>query len=129
MNLLQKFEQKTIETILSKRDPKKFEAFSVGDTINVGVTIADVAGSRVQQYEGVCIGKSNKGVRTSFTVRRIGAASEGIEQNFMFYLSSIDSIKLIRRGAVRRAKLYYLKNLKGKAARIKDKFFTKKNAK
>lgn len=129
MNLLQKFEQKTIEDVKLARTTKTFEAFNVGDTINVGVKIADVSGSRIQQYEGVCIAKANKGLRSSFTVRRIGAASEGIEQIFMYYLSSIDSIKLIRRGAVRRAKLYYLQNLKGKAARIKDKFFAKKDAK
>jgi large subunit ribosomal protein L19 len=125
MNLLQKFEKKTIANVSSSRDASKFETFAIGDTINVGIKIADVSGFRTQYYEGVCIAKSNKSSRSSFTVRRIGAGGEGIEQIFMYYLSSIESIKVVRRGAVRRAKLYYLQNLKGKAAKIKEKFFPK----
>lgn len=125
MNLLQKFEQKTIQSVKNARDEAKFESFVVGDTVNVGVKIADVAGFRVQKYEGVCIAKSNKGSRSSFTVRRIGAGGEGIEQIFMYYLSNIESIQVTRRGDVRRAKLYYLQNLKGKAAKVKEKFFVK----
>jgi large subunit ribosomal protein L19 len=123
MNILQKFEQKVISEVLTKRDQTKFNKFAVGDTINVGVKIADVSGFRVQKFEGVCIAKANKGSRSSFTVRRIGADREGIEQIFMHYLSNIESIDVIRRGKVRRAKLYYLQNLKGKAAKVKEKFF------
>lgn len=129
MNVLQKFEQKNIAEIEAKRDAAKFEDFNVGDTINVGVKIADVAGFRTQYYEGVCIAKSNKSIRSSFTVRRMGAGGEGIEQIFMRYLSSIESVKVVRRGSVRRAKLYYLQSLRGKAARIKEKFFPKKDGK
>lgn len=129
MNVLEKFEQKNIAEIQAKRDVNKFEDFNIGDTIDVGVRIADIAGFRTQHYEGVCIGRSNKSIRSSFTVRRIGAGSEGIEQTFMYYLSSIESIKVVRRGSVRRAKLYYLRGLRGKAARIKEKFFPKKDGK
>jgi large subunit ribosomal protein L19 len=129
MNLLQKFEKKTINSITESRVKEKFEDFSIGDTINVGVKIADVSGFRTQYYEGVCIAKTSKSSRSSFTVRRIGAGSEGIEQIFMYYLSNIESIKVVRRGDVRRAKLYYLQNLKGKAAKIKEKFFAKKDVK
>jgi large subunit ribosomal protein L19 len=129
MNLLQKFEQKTIASVKSNREASKFESFNIGDTVNVGVKIADVSGFRTQFYEGVCIAKANKGARSSFTVRRIGAGSEGIEQIFMYYLSNIESIKVTRRGSVRRAKLYYLQNLKGKAAKIKEKFFPRKDGK
>lgn len=126
MNLLQKFEQKNIDAIVASRSADKFEAFNVGDTINVGVKISDVSGFRTQQYEGVCISIRRKGIRSSFVVRRIGAGSEGIEQIFMTYLSRIESVKVVRRGQVRRAKLYYLRGLKGKAARIKEKFFSPK---
>jgi large subunit ribosomal protein L19 len=129
MNLLQKFEKKTIQSITEARDASKFESFNVGDTIIVGVKILDVSGFRVQKYEGICIAKSNKGSRNSFTVRRIGAGGEGIEQIFMYYLSNIDSITVTRRGDVRRAKLYYLQNLKGKAAKVKEKFFARKSGK
>ena len=129
MNLLQKFEQKTVDAINEKRGLSTFESFKVGDTVNVGVKIADVSGFRTQYYEGVCIAKTSKSLRSSFTVRRIGAGSEGIEQIFMSYLSNVESVKVIRRGAVRRAKLYYLQSLKGKAAKIKEKFFAKKDVK
>lgn len=129
MNVLQKFEQKNIAAVQAIRDASKFNDFNVGDTINVGVRIADIAGFRTQHYEGVCIAKTNKAIRSSFVVRRMGAGGEGIEQIFMYYLSSIESIQLVRRGSVRRAKLYYLQNLRGKAARIKEKFFPKKDAK
>lgn len=126
MNLLQKFEQKVISGIQEKRELSKFESFNVGDTVNVGIKIADVSGFRTQNYEGVCIARTNKGPRSSFTVRRIGAGNEGIEQLFMYYLSNIESIKLVRRGFVRRAKLYYLRSLKGKAAKIKEKHLSRK---
>lgn len=129
MNLLQKFEQKTIQSVTEARDASKFQSFSVGDTIIVGVKIADVSGFRVQRYEGICIAKSNKGSRSSFTVRRVGAGGEGIEQIFMYYFSNIDSITVTRRGDVRRAKLYYLQKLKGKSAKVKEKFFAKKSDK
>ena len=133
MNLLQKFEHKTLTEVVSKRkaieqnpvkgkekDSGKFDFFNVGDTIDVGVKIADISGSRVQHYEGICIARTNKALRSSFTVRRIGADTEGIEQIFMYYLSNIDSIRLVKSGHVRRAKLYYLQTLTGKAGKIKE---------
>lgn len=129
MNLVEKFEQKKLKEVQESRGNDKFENFNVGDTINVGVKIADVSGFRTQSFEGICIARSNKSVRSSFTVRRIGAGGEGIEQMFMLYLSDIEFIKVIKRGVVRRAKLYYLRNLKGKAAKVKERHSFKKNAK
>lgn len=123
MNLLQKFEEKQKAAVIAARNPASFPEFNVGDTIIVGVKVPDGAGFRVQNYEGVCIGFYKKGIRTRFMVRRIACANESMVQTFMLYLSNIDSVKVVRQGKVRRAKLYYLLNLIGKAARIKSKSY------
>ena len=99
---------------------KKITEFSPGDTINVGVKIIEGKRERVQYFEGVCIAKKNRDINSSFTVRKI-SFGEGVERTFALYSPNIDSIKVIRAGKVRRAKLYYLRSRKGKSARIAEK--------
>ena len=95
-------------------------AFQPGDTVVVNVKVTEGERTRVQAYEGVCIARNGGGLNESFTVRKI-SYGEGVERVFPLYSPSIDSIKLVRRGKVRRAKLYYLRNLRGKSARIVEK--------
>jgi len=99
---------------------KTIPAFRAGDTLRLAVTIKEGSKTRVQQYEGVCISLHGEGTGASMTVRKIGANSIGIERIFPIYSDSINEIKVIRRGRVRRAKLFYLRNLAGKKARIKE---------
>jgi large subunit ribosomal protein L19 len=99
---------------------KTIPDFRAGDTVRLAVTIKEGDKSRVQNYEGVCIAKRGQGTGQTITVRKIGANGVGIERIFPIYSDSINEIKVIRRGRVRRAKLNYLKNLAGKAARIKE---------
>ena len=99
---------------------KKITDFSPGDTINVGVKIVEGKRERIQYFEGVCIGKKNRELNSSFTVRKI-SFGEGVERTFALYSPNVDSIKVIRSGKVRRAKLYYLRDRKGKSARIAEK--------
>ena len=99
---------------------KKITDFSPGDTINVGVKIVEGKRERIQYFEGVCIAKKNRDLNSSFTVRKI-SFGEGVERTFALYSPNIDSIKVIRSGKVRRAKLYYLRDRKGKSARIAEK--------
>jgi len=99
---------------------KKIPEFSAGDTIRVGVRIAEGKRERIQYFEGVCIAKKNRSINSSFTVRKI-SFGEGVERTFALYSSIIGSIKVIRSGQVRRAKLYYLRDRKGKSARISEK--------
>ena len=99
---------------------KKIPDFRAGDTLNLAVTIKEGDKSRIQNYEGVCISKRGQGTSQTITVRKIGANGVGIERIFPLYSDSIDSIKVIRRGRVRRAKLFYLRELAGKKARIKE---------
>ena len=99
---------------------KKIVDFSPGDTIKVGVKIIEGKRERVQYFEGVCIAKKNRDVNSSFTVRKI-SFGEGVERTFALYSPNISSIKIIRSGKVRRAKLYYLRDRKGKSARIAEK--------
>ena len=99
---------------------KKITDFSPGDTINVGVKIVEGKRERIQYFEGVCIAKKNRDLNSSFTVRKI-SFGEGVERTFALYSPNVDSIKVIRSGKVRRAKLYYLRDRKGKSARIAEK--------
>ena len=114
MNLIDKLEHEEI-TRLGKTVP----VFAPGDTVIVNVKVVEGDRSRVQAYEGVCIGRSGGGLNESFTVRKI-SYGEGVERVFPLYAPMIDSIKVVRRGKVRRAKLYYLRGLRGKKARISE---------
>ena len=99
---------------------KKIPKFSAGDTIKVGVRIVEGKRERIQYFEGVCIAKKNRDINSSFTVRKI-SFGEGVERTFALYSPIVGSIKVIRSGQVRRAKLYYLRDRKGKSARISEK--------
>ena len=99
---------------------KKITNFSPGDTINVGIRIVEGKKERIQYFEGVCIAKKNRDINSSFTVRKI-SFGEGVERTFALYSPVVDSIKVIRSGKVRRAKLYYLRDRTGKSARIAEK--------
>ena len=99
---------------------KKVPDFKAGDTVRLAVEIKEGDKKRIQNYEGVCIAKRGQGTSTTITVRKIGANGVGIERIFPIYTDSIKDIKVIRRGRVRRAKLYYLRGLAGKKARIQE---------
>lgn len=114
MNLLQTIEAENIAKFLAN---KTIPDFRPGDTLKVGVKVVEGERTRVQNYEGVCIARSNCGMGSSFTVRKI-SFGEGVERVFPLYSPSIDTIEVVRRGVVRRAKLYYLRGRSGKSARI-----------
>ena len=99
---------------------KKIVEFSPGDTIKIGVKIVEGKRERIQYFEGVCIAKKNRDINSSFTVRKI-SFGEGVERTFALYSPNVDSIKVVRSGKVRRAKLYYLRDRKGKSARRAEK--------
>jgi len=99
---------------------KEIPEFRAGDTLRVAVRIKEGNKERVQNFEGVCISVRGEGTGKTFTVRKIGANNVGVERIFPLYSDSIESITVVRRGKVRRAKLFYLRNLRGKAARIKE---------
>ena len=101
--------------------------FGPGDTLKVGVKVVEGDRTRVQNYEGVCIARANKGMGSSFTVRKI-SFGEGVERVFPLYSPNIDSIEVVRKGAVRRAKLYYLRGRTGKSARIAERRDTRTTA-
>ena len=107
----------SVKKIIAK---KKIPEFFAGDTIKVGVRIAEGKRERIQYFEGVCIAKKNRNINSSFTVRKI-SFGEGVERTFALYSPIVGSIKIIRSGKVRKAKLYYLRNRKGKSARISEK--------
>jgi len=113
-------EEINIDSVKKIRAVKKIPEFSAGDTIKVGVRIAEGKRERIQFFEGVCIAKKNRDINSSFTVRKI-SFGEGVERTFALYSSIIGSIKVVRSGKVRRAKLYYLRDRKGKSARISEK--------
>ncbi len=117
MNLIQQLEAEQIEKLTAKRAIPEFRP---GDTLKVGVKVVEGERTRVQAYEGVCIARSNKGMGSSFTVRKI-SFGEGVERVFPLYSPNIDSIDVVRKGAVRRAKLYYLRGRTGKSARIAER--------
>ena len=108
------------ETVKKISASKKITDFSPGDTIKVGVKIVEGKRERIQYFEGVCIAKKNRDLNSSFTVRKI-SFGEGVERTFALYSPNVDSLKVIRSGKVRRAKLYYLRDKKGKSARIAEK--------
>jgi large subunit ribosomal protein L19 len=116
MNVIQEIEKEQLTRLSQGKDIPDFEP---GDTVLVNVKVVEGDKSRVQAYEGVCIGRSGHGLNESFTVRKI-SYGEGVERVFPLYSPMIDSIKLVRRGKVRRAKLYYLRGLRGKKARITE---------
>jgi large subunit ribosomal protein L19 len=123
MNLIAELEAEQIR-MLGKEIPD----FAAGDTIRVGYKVTEGTRSRVQAYEGVCIGRNGgAGIGASFTVRKI-SFGEGVERVFQLHSPNIDSITVVRRGKVRRAKLYYLRDLRGKAARIAEKTTHKSGA-
>jgi large subunit ribosomal protein L19 len=109
-----------IEELNNEQMAKKVPAFSPGDTVVVQVKVKEGNRERLQAFEGIVIGKRNRGLNSAFTVRKI-SHGEGVERVFQTYSPSVASIKVKRRGDVRRAKLYYLRELSGKAARIKEK--------
>src|SRR6202046_4452102 len=111
---------KIIQELNGERATRKFPDFNPGDTIVVQVKVVEGDRERVQAYEGVVIAKKNSGLNSSFTVRKI-SHGEGVERIFPLYSPRVDSIDVIRRGDVRRAKLYYLRKLTGKKARIREK--------
>ena len=117
MNIIDKIGQKEIEKSLTER---KLPAFGPGDTLRVDVRVVEGTRERVQAFEGVCIGRKSDGVNSSFTVRKI-SYGEGVERIFPLYSPRLADIKVLRRGHVRRAKLYYLRGRTGKAARIAEK--------
>ena len=117
MNTLQKFEARQLAQL---KAGKTLAVFSPGDTVVVNVKIKEGERERIQAYEGICIAKSGAGVNESFTVRKI-SYGEGVERVFPLNSPSIDSIDIVRRGSVRRAKLYYLRDRKGKSARIAER--------
>jgi large subunit ribosomal protein L19 len=117
MNLIQQIEAEQIAKLTESR---KIPDFRAGDTLRVGVKVIEGERTRVQNYEGVCIARSNKSIGSSFTVRKI-SFGEGVERVFPLYSPSIESIEVVRRGVVRRAKLYYLRGRSGKSARIVEK--------
>ena len=116
MDIIQEIDKEQLAKLSAGKDIPDFEP---GDTVLVNVKVVEGDKSRVQAYEGVCIGRSGHGINESFTVRKI-SYGEGVERVFPLYAPMIDSIKLVRRGKVRRAKLYYLRGLRGKAARITE---------
>ncbi len=115
MNMIQKLEQEEV-----KRLGRKIPEFTTGDTVIVSVNVVEGERKRVQAYEGVVIAKRNRGINSSFIVRKV-SSGEGVERTFQTYSPGIAAIEIKRRGDVGRAKLYYLRGLSGKAARIKEK--------
>jgi large subunit ribosomal protein L19 len=117
MNLMQTIEAEQVARLVAKRPVPEFEA---GDTLRVSVRVVEGERTRTQAFEGVCIARSNKGLNSNFTVRKI-SYGEGVERVFALYAPSIAEIQVIRRGDVRRAKLYYLRGRRGKSARIAER--------
>ena len=116
MNIIQELDKEQLEKLSAG---KTIPDFGPGDTVIVNVKVVEGERSRVQAYEGVCIARSGGGINESFTVRKI-SYGEGVERVFPLYSTNIDSIEVVRRGRVRRAKLYYLRDRRGKSARIAE---------
>ncbi len=117
MNTIEQFEQERVAALTENRPSPEF---APGDTVRVKVKVVEGTRERIQAFEGVCIGRRNRGINSSFTVRKI-SYGEGVERVFPIYSPLIESIEVVRRGRVRRAKLYYLRGLRGKRARIAEK--------
>ena len=116
MDIIAQIEKEQLDKLAAGKDIPDFEP---GDTVVVNVKVVEGERTRIQAYEGVCIGRSGGGLNQSFTVRKI-SYGEGVERVFPLYSPMVDSIKVVRRGKVRRAKLYYLRGLRGKKARITE---------
>ncbi len=121
MNVIQQIEQEQMTNLLAQRPVPEF---APGDTVKVTVKVVEGERERLQAFEGVCIGRRNRGLNSSFTVRKI-SYGEGVERVFPLYSPRIATIDVVRRGDVRRAKLYYLRGRTGKAARIAEKIESK----
>src|SRR6266851_4077490 len=117
MNVLQTLEQEQVKKLVADRAVPDFRA---GDTVRVGIKVVEGERERVQTFEGVCIGRKNAGINSNFTLRKI-SYGEGVERVLPLYSPRITAIEVVRRGKVRRAKLYYLRGLTGKAARITER--------
>ena len=117
MGLIQELEAEAIGAL---SENKKIPEFRPGDTLRVGVRVVEGERTRVQNYEGVCIARSNRGINSNFTVRKM-SFGEGVERVFPLYSPNVESIEVVRRGVVRRAKLYYLRGRTGKRARIAER--------
>ena len=117
MNLIQELEKEQLDKL---RESKQIPDFAPGDTVRVNVKISEGTRERVQAYEGVVIGRSGSGINESFTVRKI-SYGEGVERVFPVYSPTIESISVVKKGKVRRAKLYYLRDRRGKSSRIAEK--------
>src|ERR1700738_4620179 len=117
MNLLQQLEREQVEKLAANRPVPKFEP---GDTLRVMVRVIEGERERVQAFEGVCIARKNAGINSNFTLRKI-SYGEGVERVFPLYSPRITAIEVVRRGVVRRAKLYYLRGLRGRSARIAER--------
>ena len=117
MGLIQELEA---EAIAAFNETKSIPEFRPGDTLRVGVRVVEGERTRIQNYEGVCIARSNRGINSNFTVRKL-SFGEGVERVFPLYSPNVDSIEVVRRGVVRRAKLYYLRGRTGKRARIAER--------
>ena len=117
MGLIQELEA---EAIAAFSESKSIPEFRPGDTLRVGVRVVEGERTRIQNYEGVCIARSNRGINSNFTVRKM-SFGEGVERVFPLYSPNIDSIEVVRRGVVRRAKLYYLRGRTGKRAHIAER--------
>lgn len=117
MNEIENYEQKEVEKLMAE---KNIPDFSAGDDVRVNVRIVEGSTERVQAYQGVCIAKGGKGLNQTFTVRKI-SYGEGVERVFPLFSPRIESIEVVRRGNVRRSKLYYLRNRRGKSARIAER--------
>ena len=117
MGLIQELEAEAIGAL---SESKSIPEFRPGDTLRVGVRVVEGERTRVQNFEGVCIARSNRGINSNFTVRKL-SFGEGVERVFPLYSPNVDSIEVVRRGVVRRAKLYYLRGRTGKRARIAER--------
>jgi large subunit ribosomal protein L19 len=117
MNIIQQFEAEQMTRLTANRS---VPAFAPGDTVRVGVKVVEGERTRIQSFEGVCIARSNKGLNSNFTIRKL-SYGEGVERVFPLYSPTIAEIVVVRRGDVRRAKLYYLRGRSGKSARIAEK--------
>ncbi|MBE7636306.1 50S ribosomal protein L19 [Sneathiella sp. P13V-1] len=117
MDTIQKLEQEQIEKLVAERPVPEFRA---GDTLRVHVKVVEGTRERIQAFEGVCIARNSGGINANFTVRKI-SYGEGVERVFPLYSPRIDKIEVVRQGVVRRAKLYYLRELRGKKARIRER--------
>jgi large subunit ribosomal protein L19 len=117
MNIIEQLDKEQLDTLAAQRGVPEFQA---GDTLRIHVKVTEGTRERVQIFEGVCIARKNAGINSAFTVRKI-SYGEGVERIFPLYSPRIDQIEVVRRGVVRRAKLYYLRGLRGKSARIAER--------